>query len=526
MGPFGEKWLTRSWSLPGFGAFMCYLGITAAVLAALLFDAASVFKTATLIDMKSVARYAANSVAIGVPAAVACVTAAMYLAYRLRFVAMRHAMLAVIALLTPYFSSAVGLYVGLKALFGASPLAFGLGLVIRYLPICTIILLLAMQQVPGGIRRAALNLQVSRVKLFWRVVLPIVSAPMLLLLVLVALLMPLDVIGSTVAGGGQLQTFGNLIADYARTRDLQGVASLLTALFVGVATLLLIAFVNIGVRTSQRPFRAASSELLADEPLRTVYLNPVFIAFVGFYLAVLLTLLRERPRVGSQLSDLSAALWVSAGIVGPITVVTVIVALFVGCWLHLSDLRHAPTRERFVLAALVVPTLLPPILAGRLGAVTQGLLNISGSGLSVAAWYVYFFGAIPILVVVSHPLVEGNVLAHVAANHRVNASDYVLGILLPALGYALMVGGCLFGAIAMSDAVIVRYIGGSTKTLGLVLADHQAGVLSPGDYVFLGGLGLWTLAALLLVGILMFASKRKASHRVGEQLPTPATRGS
>jgi len=512
--------------MPGLLAFAAYLVVSAMVIFCLLYDSAAVLDAWAVVDMSAVATYALNSAAVGAPCSAVCVAAALYLAYRLRFVSGRHALLAVIALLTPYFSSAVGLYVGLKAMFGANPFAFGIGLIIRYLPVATIVLLVAMQNVPAGMRRAAINLQVSRRALFWRVVVPVMSPTAILLFVLIALLMPLDVIGSTVAGGGHLQTFGNLIADYSRTRDAQSVASLLTALFVFCSTVILISFVRGATHTRQRSSKVAGTETLPDEPLRTVYLNPVFVVFVGLYATILIALLGQRPHVGGQLGQLSGALSVSAVIIVPITIMTTVFALLVGCWLHLAGLGRTSAREKFVLAALVVPTLLPPILAGRLGAVTQGLLNVSGNGLMVAAWYVYFFGAVPILVVVSHPLVAGSVLADVAANHRVSAADYVLDILFPALRGALVVGGCLFGAIAMSDAVIVRYVGGSTKTLGLVLADHQAGVLSPGDYVFLGGLGLWTLAALLLAGILMYASQGRASQRVGVQLPTTTTRRS
>src|SRR3982074_3788250 len=142
MSVFSGKLLTRLWSLPGLVAFVLYLLITAAVVAGLFYDAAHVLWTPASVDIVGITRYAVNSALVGFPSAVACVVAAMYLAYRLRFVATRHAILAVIALLTPYFSSPVGLYLGLKSLFGAGPLAFAAGLVIRYLPICTIVSLL------------------------------------------------------------------------------------------------------------------------------------------------------------------------------------------------------------------------------------------------------------------------------------------------------------------------------------------------------------------------------------------------
>jgi ABC-type spermidine/putrescine transport system permease subunit II len=526
MNTFGERLLAQLWSKLGLVAFVLYLLVTIALMGALLFDASHVFNAPSAIDWSGITRYAWNSVLVGVPSATLCVIAGAYLAYRLRFVATRHAVLAVIVLLTPYFSSAVGLYVGLKVLFGASPVAFAVGLILRYLPVCTIVFLLSLQTVPVGIRRAATNLQISGAKLFWRVVAPVIGSTAGLLFIFLAALMPLDVIGSTVAGGGQLQTFGNLIADYSRTRDNQSVASLLTVVFIAVAGIILFSFLGFARRRGEHSYKVRSTESLPNEPLRTVYLNPVFLLFVGVYLAILFALLRQRADVGSELSNLWAAFRLSAVIIIPITIMTVTIAFFLGCWLHLANLRHAASRERLVLAALVIPTLLPPILAGRIGAVAQGLLNVSGDGLTVAIWYVYFFGAVPILVVTSHPFVEHNVLAHVAANHGVARSDYVMDVLMPALAMALLVGGCLFGAIAMSDAVIVRYVGGATKTLGLVLADHQAGVLSPGDYVFLGGLGLYTLAAILLAAIMMYAGQRKASLRVGQQLPTTATRRS
>jgi ABC-type spermidine/putrescine transport system permease subunit II len=190
---------------------------------------------------------------------------------------------------------------------------------------------------------------------------------------------------------------------------------------------------------------------------------------------------------------------------------TGITAMFVGCWIHLAGIDRDAFRGKFLAAALLIPTLLPPVLAGRMAAVVLGVLNRPGDQGALAVWYMYFFGSIPILVVLGHPLVFDRALPKIAANHRLHIDDYVVSVVLPALASAIIVGACLFGAIAISDAVIVRYIGGSTKTLGVVLANHQEGVLSPGDYVFMGGLGLWTLVTLLLSGAVMFWVQRRAT---------------
>jgi ABC-type Fe3+ transport system permease subunit len=521
-----ETVLGHLWRTLGLVAFIVYLLLTVVVLAALLWDATGASSAGILFDRRVLGHVARNSVIISLPAAGVCVVLALFLAYRLRFVAIRHALVAVVILLAPYFSSAIGLYVGLKSLVGGTVLAFSLGLIMRYVPVATIVFLVAMQVIPPGVRRAARNLNVSRMTLFWRVVVPAMRSTMLLVFVFLALLMPLDVTGSTVAGGGTVQIFGNLIADYAKSRDAQSAASALTALFVIFSALVLLVFVQMAARYRQRSFSTSRSEGSGDEPVRTVYLNPAFLLFLGTYVAVLISLLRERPHVGGELYELWAGLRVSGAIVLPVTVMTVVCALFVGCWLHLAGLGRTLQREKLVLAALIIPTLLPPVLAARIGAVAQGFLGLSGDGLMVAAWYLYFFGAIPILVLVSDPLVGSNVLAHVAANHRVTVSDYVPDVLLPKLWSGLIVGGCLFTAIAVSDVVIVRYVGGATKTLGLVLSDHQAGVLSRGDYVFLGSLGLWTLLALLAIAWLMYATEAKTSFRVGMDAPTAASRRS
>src|SRR5260370_1049986 len=166
------------------------------------------------------------------------------------------------------------------------------------------------------------------------------------------------------------------------------------------------------------------------------------------------------------------ALKTTAYIVLPITVMIGIVAMFVGCWFHLANIEGDTAIGKFIAATLLIPMLLPPVLAGRMAAVVQGLLDQPGGEVAVGGWYMYFFGSVPILVVLGHPLVFDRALAKVASNHRLFIDDYIYRIVVPALSTAIVIGATLFAAIAISDAVIIRYTGGSIKTLGLVLADH------------------------------------------------------
>jgi ABC-type spermidine/putrescine transport system permease subunit II len=333
-----------------------------------------------------------------------------------------------------------------------------------------------------------------------------------MLFALLTLLMPLDILGSTIAGGGKLQTFGNLIFDYSRTRDTQATASLLTVGFLVVTASVLSLVVVTGARKVDFMFRDQGQGSLLLKPLRTVYLNPLFLIYVGSYIAILVVLYFQSAAVGSEYAELRYALRTSISIIAPITVMTGVVAVFIGCWFHLGNFDRHAASGKFIAATLLIPTLLPPVLAGRMAAVIQGLLNQAGGDVAISAWYMFFFGALPILVVIGHPLVFDHALPKIAANHRIDAGDYVYSIVLPALASTIVVGGALFAAISISDAVIVRYIGGSTKTLGLLLADHQAGVLAPGDYVFIGGLGLWTLLALVLSGVVMFWVQRRPAE--------------
>lgn len=404
---------------------------------------------------------------------------------------------------------------------GTGPETFALGLLIRYFPIAVIVLTVTLHGLPIAIRPTFVNLRVPERKAFFSVVLPVLLPNAALTVVLLSLLMPLDVIGSTIGGGGQIQTFGNLIFGYSHTRDVQGVASLLTVFFVAFATLLLALVIAASSRRGGAMLQNSPPSVEPFTSRRLVYLNPVFIAYIAAYVGIVAALLLQRRSSANQYDELVQALQTSLLIIAPVTIMAGVIALFIGSWIHLSRSEASTVRGRIIAASLIVPALLPPVLAGRMAAIVQGMLGRQSGDAAIAAWYMYFLGCIPVLVVLSHPLVFDRTMPKLARNHRIAIDDYVYSIMAPMIASAVVVGCGLFAAISMADAMIVRYIGGSTKTLGLVLANHQEGTLAPGDYVFLGGLGLVALTLLLLLGAVMVGMQTRFVARYVRSSPHP-----
>lgn len=487
------------WRLPGVAIGLVHCGVSVGILVALIGDCLEVSEGAFRQMLPNLITHLANSVAVGAPAAALCVLAGAFIAYHLRFTAPTAAIIPLVLLLTPFFSSPIGLYHGLKSFLGAGVVTFCVGLSFRYLPICVVVLLLAMQSVPPASRITLDNLGISRSRVLLRLILPAIAPTALLAWAFLSILMPLDLLGSTVAGGGRLQTLGNLLADYSHARDVQAVSSLLALMLVAVSVLLLIIVVQLSSRRAEAGFNKANdgSVMLRD---RSVYFDPVFITYVGAYIFLLVLLIREGVAIHAQHVELIAGTLASIQLVLPTTVVVAAGAMLVGIALHLAEIPASSVRARFILVILMIPPLLPGVLAGRMAAVVQGATNVAGGEATIAFWYAFFFGTLPALVILTHPILLDNALPRIAKNHRISAEDYVYSVVMPALAVPIVAGAGLFAAIAMSDSLIARYIGGSVKTLGIVLANHQEGALVAGDYTYLGGLGFATMLFLLIAG--------------------------
>jgi ABC-type spermidine/putrescine transport system permease subunit II len=507
-----ERAAAAIWRNLGFLAACLYVAISFLIPACLIADSVTVDLHTFASLWPVLWTLSWNSLIISLPAAFVCVVCATYVAYRLRFVSPPAAVIPVIFLLAPFFSSPIALYGGFRLLFGPGPLTFGIGLVFRYFPVALIFIAVSMYSVPLASKVTLHNLRVSDIRLFVTIAVPKIFGSILLIFTFLTLVMPLDILGGSIAGGGQLQTFGNIIFDYSHTVGLQNMSALLTLVFFSVSGFVI--FLMIILASRQRfTFTRHDSQTVFFQSARAVYFNPVFLLYVGVYLLILLLLIDQGGApLPAQDEELEAGAMVSFQIVFPVTVMTAIIAMFVVLWLHLSQVGRRSAFSMIIAAALLIPPLLPAVLSGRMAANVQGLFDVSGGSSVIAAWYVYFFGALPILVLTSHPIIFDSALPKIAVNHRIAVEDYVFAVVLPALLTSIIVGAGLFAAVATSDSIIARYTGGPIKTLAIVLENHQYGALSSYDYVFMGALGLWTLAILVAAGFIVFSAQKRLWH--------------
>lgn len=497
------------WRAPGKIVVLTYLVILIVIVFTLIEDSLKVEPTSGLSIFEGLESYLVNSLAVAVPAAILCIGTGTVIAYRLRFLSPLKAIVPVLVLLAPFFTSPIAIYFGFKLIFGAGRGTLILGLAFRYLPIAVILLTLPLYSLPGGSRVTLENFGRSGRRLFIRIAVPIMLPTLLLLFVFLLLIMPLDVTATSIAGGGNVQTFGNLIWDYSHTRDNQEVSSLFTLMYLWVAVLVIGAMLLFALRRVRPVF---GSEVRAGESFtsaRTIWLNGPFLLYVCMYVAILVVLLSQGRFEAGTYSELGVGMQKSLAIIGPTSLIAMVMSLFVCLLMHL---RRAKMRSRLLMTGigigLAVPPILPGVLAGRMAAVAQGAVEQHGGDLSISFWYLFFFGTLPILIMLGHPVFLEWRMPKVAANYRIEIGDYVSLVVLPATGLVVCVAGGLFAALAMSDSLIVRYIGGSTKTLGLVLANHQEGSWLYEDYIFLGGLGVATVVCLLLAGLMIYSAQR------------------
>jgi ABC-type spermidine/putrescine transport system permease subunit II len=141
--------------------------------------------------------------------------------------------------------------------------------------------------------------------------------------------------------------------------------------------------------------------------------------------------------------------------------------------------------------------------------VAQGTLGIYGNEWTVMLWYIYFFSPLSLLLILGQPILFDSALLKASFNQRVTIDDYMDSIFLPVIWSAVFVGAGLFSAVAVSDSLIARYVGGSARTLGVVLSNHQESSLAPGDFVFLAWLAVFMLVALFGAGLFLNTAQRR-----------------
>lgn len=497
------------WRHMGLSLALLYLVVSLTTLGIVFNDAAHVNVAALKDVLALLPFYSMNSLEVAAPAAALSLAFGYPLAKHLRARAPSNLVVPLLLLLTPFFVSALALYHGIRSIFGIGTANLVGSLAFRYFPISVIFLLLALASIPASSKTTLANLGVKNYRILFRLELPIVAWNAAIIFVYLCFAMSLDVSCNTVVGGGTIQIFGSLIFDYSRTQTLQSVSSLVSA---AMALILMAALVSLVAKSPRRLSQTFERTGALGRPQETgalPYSNLILYAYLLIYGGILFALFQQSSAVNEHLDELYAGLATSAVVVGGATFATMGVSLLISSWLHLGKSLAAAQKNKLVTISLFLPLLFPPVLAGRMAAVVQGMAGVYGNFLSTGFWYLYFFGPLCVLLLLGHPLLLDVALPIVAENHRIRLTDYVQQIFIPTVTSATIVGASLFAAVAVSDSLVARYVGGSTKTLGVVLSNHQEGTLSSSDYMFLFWLGIAMLLALLLAGVwLSFIQRR------------------
>jgi ABC-type spermidine/putrescine transport system permease subunit II len=501
--------MSAIWRHGGLLISIVYLLASCTILILLIYDAGHVNISALRQLLPAIMNVALNSLLVTIPAAALSLTAAYPLARCFRATPPLSTIIPILIIFTPFLSSSIALYQGIKALSGIGPIGFVFCLAFRYFPICVAFLLLGLAAVPQMSKATLENLRVVNVQVFLHLELPLMMRNIAVLFVYLCFAMSLDVFASTIVGGGRIQTFGNLIFDYSHTHSLQPISSAVSALVAAVLILMLVFLIGSGPQRLGISFDRTPSRRAANRLTWSAYRNLPFCSYLIAYSVILYFLFNRPAPVNEQFNELLRGLFTSIFIVGATAAVTMVGSLLIGAFFHLEGIKADSAKGKLITLVLFIPLLLPAVLAGRMAEIVQGTLGYYGNELSISLWYAYFFGPLCVLVILGHPIAFHSALPRGAVNLRVPLSDYMNIVFIPVVLSAVMVGGGLFVAVAISDSLIARYIGGTTKTLGVILANHQEGALSEADFQFMAALSVTMLVALFLAGLMLFIVQKR-----------------
>ncbi len=467
-----------------------------------------------------------------------CVTVAAYaLAFYAHAYIPHSAPLLISSLLSFYLVSYYFTLLGWRALWGQTGLLHHLPIIrllngvfdygspaiiavmtLRYLPVGILLTYLRLRSLSVRKIHAARNLGIHPWSIHTSLYLPW-SRPALSLVFLFTLIFgSLDNLASSVAGGGSVQIVANLIDDWHRSHLFQGWAMRLGLCYVAVVGV----FVFLTLRLVYRGQIGDVTDVADSQPISyygiefvlffastvaivlaefSLVAGVVFLAIGGNTsnfpsLATILQIIRDEELwlailEGIRISFVSAAAGAGLAAVSALA-----------CHLR-ENAARIPGKQliRTNEVLLLIPFIYPPLLLGIVAGAFQGqVLGYYGSAVSLAVANTIMFGPLAYFVIRAglKQLPSNCYLA--AKNLDVGFGTYVTSIFLRACRFTLPTGFLLIFAFSLNESLLARYIGGTARPLGLLIADKKMAALEPHHFAAM------TLLFVLTLGLLFFAS--------------------
>lgn len=408
--------------------------------------------------------------------------------------------------LLPYISSYYFILLGWQSIWGnrgmvrqllpealadaLAPMGYGyLALIgvmtLRYVPLGALLIHFRLRALSNSQSEVAHNLGLSAISSHIRIFLPWCAGVMMVVFVFTYVLASLDLMASSLAGGGQIQTLANLINDWQKANN-TGVAMGLGVLYIAaVVVLMALCWRIFGVgRAPTSPERAEPSRRFGREAW---VLGFVCIVVAVAEIALIGGVLRGAWPVGQAWSSLTndsdvlPALKTSLIVSCWASVAGTALALVSALSKHLrQSLMHGSRLVSAGELVLLVPLIVPPILAGQVGGHLQNVFfSTGGSQWSLMVAYTLVYGSLAYFVISgSLGVLPANVYL-VARNLDVGRAAYLGRIFLFALWPAIAAGALLIFAFSINDPILATYLGGADKLLGGLITEKQvSGVTS------------------------------------------------
>lgn len=402
---------------------------------------------------------------------------------------------------------------------GYGPVAIIAVMALRYLPVGVLLAYLKVSALPGRTIVAAHNLRVPAVAIHTKICLRWALPALGLVLLFTAIFASMDSLATSVAGGGSVQTVANLLDDWQRSHQFQGMAMWLGVSYVFLICLFLFLMVrafrlpanyNMGrwMASEQHPQRGKEYWLLLSATLLVVLLEFSVVGAVVFsgiggdkpgYIdlkGIMMSMFSDEELQNSALLGIQVSLCSSLIGTG-----------FAAMSILARHIRKPGERFRDVILApgeilILSPLIVPFLLAGVAASAFQGrVINYYGSTYSITVAHVIVFGPIAYFVIAAGLGQLSKNSYSVAKNLGVDLTTYVARIFLPACRFTIPVSLLLVFAFSFNESVLARYVGGSARSLGILIADKQVAALDTQHFAAMSFMFFLTLLASWMASI-------------------------
>lgn len=444
-------------------------------------------------------------------------------------------------IVSPYFVllgwralwSADGLLSGLPGLRMVSPfLGYGSIAIIavltaRYLPIGVLLVYLRIIALPLRQIQAAQNLGLRTFYIHTKIYLRWAFPAIALVFLFAVIFGSLDNLASSIAGGGDIQIISNILDDWQRSQLYQGLAMGLGLFYTAFMTIFLFVMLRFFTTGVSQNSRGSDQEegIIKGKLGHSFGMSAIItIALIEISLVVGLLFFAMGGHTGTfptlvgltrMVSDgeLLDALLSSALIGGAVSLLGTGLAMLSVLARHIREGINPQNRINTTASdvILLIPLVIPPLLGGIAAGAFQGrVMGFFGSSWSIVLLHTVTFSPLAYFVILAGIKKLPSNSYRAAKNLGLNIGIYASNIFLPACRSTVLISILLVFTFSLNESVMVRYVGGTSKPFGVLIANKQMAALDVQHYwaVIL----MFILCLVVLLGLSLIYRRKGTIH--------------